>query len=123
MSAPRKRFEEHSPRWQREQRRAGIDPKRWNQWLKLRPATRKGTDIRKYAGHPPQSVRDQKLAGLRAAALANMSTKLTNPNMSLLRRNVGKMSAKQLRFAANASLKSLRTKAKQKTPGNLFYYH
>src|SRR5262249_34126314 len=112
MSAPRKRFEDHSIRWQREQRRAGIDPKRWNQWLKLRPATRKGTDIRKYAGHPPQTVRDQKLAGLRATAVTNMLAKLPpSRNEAHVRKNVLRMSPRQLRFASKASGRDLQKKA------------
>lgn len=112
MSAPRKRFEEHSARWQREQRAKGIDPKRWNRWLTLRPETRRGTDVRKYAGHPPQSVRDQKLAGLRAAAVANMLAKLpASHNEKHVRRNVLRMSPRQLRFASKASGADLQRKA------------
>jgi hypothetical protein len=49
MAALVKPFGEHSQRWQREQLRKGIDPKKWDRWRKLSPAARKATSPFEYA--------------------------------------------------------------------------
>jgi hypothetical protein len=36
-----KRFSDHSARWQREQLRTGVDPRRYDRWQSLAPSTRK----------------------------------------------------------------------------------
>lgn len=57
MAAMVKSFGDHSPRWQREQLRKGIDPKKWDRWRKLSPKTRKSTNPFDYA--KGQTVREQ----------------------------------------------------------------
>lgn len=57
MTALVKPFGEHSQRWQREQIRKGIDPKKWDRWRKLSPKTRKATNPADYA--KGATVRDQ----------------------------------------------------------------
>jgi len=47
--AQRKRFGEHSRRWQREALRKGIDPHKWDQWRKLSSRSRKATSPVEYA--------------------------------------------------------------------------
>lgn len=49
MAAMVKPFGEHSQRWQREQLRKGIDPKKWDRWRKLSPKARKATNPTEYA--------------------------------------------------------------------------
>lgn len=44
-----KPFGDHSQRWQREQIRKGIDPKKWDRWRKLSPKVRKATSPFEYA--------------------------------------------------------------------------
>lgn len=57
MAALVKPFSEHSRRWQREQLRKGIDPKKWDRWRKLSPKSRKATSPFEYA--KGTTVRDQ----------------------------------------------------------------
>jgi len=49
MARPSKRFGEHSERWQREQKAAGVEPSRWDKWLGLSPKSRAETDPAKYS--------------------------------------------------------------------------
>lgn len=57
MTALVKPFGDHSQRWQREQLRKGIDPKKWDRWRKLSPKSRKATNPYEYA--KGTTVRDQ----------------------------------------------------------------
>lgn len=66
MSSPGKRFTDHSSRWQREQLKSGVDPRRWDAWQNLAPSTRKGADRNDYArGIPaPKLVKEKRINDL-----------------------------------------------------------
>lgn len=49
MAAQVKKFAEHSARWQRDARRKGIDPKRWDKWRTLSPKSRRQTNPYTYS--------------------------------------------------------------------------
>jgi hypothetical protein len=49
MAAQVKRFKDHSPRWQRDALRKGIDPAKWDRWRKLSPKIRRATNPTDYA--------------------------------------------------------------------------
>lgn len=66
MTAQVKRFGEHSPRWQRDARRKGVDPQLWDRWRKLSPKVRKSTNPFEYA--QGSTVRKQLRAPLLEAA-------------------------------------------------------
>lgn len=70
MAAQVKRFRDHSPRWQREALKNGIDPSRWDRWRKLSPAVRKRTTPTDYA--TGKTVRQQ----LRAPLLSQATNKV-----------------------------------------------
>lgn len=57
MAAMVKPFGDHSQRWQREQLRKGIDPKKWDRWRQLSPKVRKATNPSEYA--KGSTVREQ----------------------------------------------------------------
>ncbi len=120
MSAPRKRFEEHSPRWQRNALKEGIEPRRWNAWFKLSPTTRKTTDAREYG--KGQSVADQKRAQAEAAAAARFQREFPNARMSTVKYNVRRMDNTQLRFMKTASKSAIQRRAAAGGTDNLFWY-
>jgi hypothetical protein len=66
MAAQVKRFKDHSPRWQREALRKGIDPALWDRWRKLSPKVRKATNPTDYS--TGKTVRTQLRAPLLTAA-------------------------------------------------------
>lgn len=70
MSAQVKRFKDHSPRWQREALRKGVDPALWDRWRKLSPKVRKATNPTDYS--TGKSVRNQLRAPLLNAATAKV---------------------------------------------------
>ncbi len=119
-----KRWDDHSVRWKKAQERKGLTPKRWDAWLKLSAATRRQTNIEKYA--LGVSVSDQKRQGLLDAALAN--TKKQHGSKAedwRIRRGLRKMSNDQLRWTAKASKTALVNRAKRRMgPGeiNLWWY-
>lgn len=57
MAAQVKRFRDHSPRWQREMLKKGVDPAKWDRWRTLSPKVRKATNPTDYASG--QAVRQQ----------------------------------------------------------------
>lgn len=67
MAAQVKRFRDHSPRWQREQLRKGVDPAKWDRWRKLSPKVRKATNPTDYS--TGKTVRTQLRAPLLNAAV------------------------------------------------------
>jgi hypothetical protein len=71
MAAQVKRFKDHSARWQREARKKGIDPAKWDRWRSLSPKVRKATNPAEYASG--QSVRTQLRAPLLNAAVARVA--------------------------------------------------
>lgn len=66
MAAQVKRFKDHSPRWQRDALRKGIDSVKWDRWRKLSPKVRKATNPVDYA--TGKTVRTQLRAPLLNAA-------------------------------------------------------
>lgn len=71
MAAQVKRFKDHSARWQREARKKGIDPAKWDRWRTLSPKVRKATNPAEYASG--QNVRTQLRAPLLNAAVARVA--------------------------------------------------
>jgi hypothetical protein len=71
MAAQVKRFRDHSARWQRDARKRGIDPAKWDRWRTLSPKVRKATNPVEYAtGH---TVRSQLRAPLLNAAVTRVA--------------------------------------------------
>ena len=70
MTAQVKPFGDHSQRWQKEQLRKGVDPKKWDRWRKLSPKSRKATNPTDYARGT--TVRDQIRKPLLDAATRRM---------------------------------------------------
>ncbi len=112
-----KSWADHSDRWKREALRDGLSPKRWDAWQRLSPSSRKATHPRQYA--QGVSVREQKLRTLRTAAAKNLVAK-TGAAEKRTARNIAKMTPAELRFAARATEKQLRRRAKT---NRLFWYH
>jgi hypothetical protein len=67
MAAQVKRFRDHSARWQRDARKRGIDPAKWDRWRTLSPKVRKATNPVEYA--TGNTVRSQLRAPLLNAAV------------------------------------------------------
>jgi len=72
MAAQVKRFRDHSARWQREARKKGIDPVKWDRWRALSPKVRKATNPVEYA--TGKTVRTQLRAPLLNAAVTRVAT-------------------------------------------------
>lgn len=113
MARRYKRFEEHSERWQKQARKEGVDPKRWNSWLKLSDNTRKATDPRKYgSGH---TVSAQRIERKRALVERKMNdARLGIGRKAVVRHNVGRMLEKDLDWTLSASGQSIRKRASLK---------
>jgi len=71
MAAQVKRFKDHSARWQREARKKGIDPAKWDRWRNLSPKVRKATNPVEYA--TGKGVRTQLRDPLLNAAVARVA--------------------------------------------------
>jgi hypothetical protein len=108
-----KRWEDHSPRWQREQSRKGLDKKRWNAWLKLSDKTRKSTTPDAYAAG--KSVADQRVEGKIQQVVNKMLTVQFDVRPSVIRHNVGRMSEVDLNWTLKASPKAIRQRAGDKS--------
>lgn len=123
----RKRFAEHSARWQREAKRDGISPKRWDAWLKLSDKSRRESDPRRYA--KGESVAAQRMDTKREqAATKILQAFAVDARVSTVRRGVQGMSNAELNAVLKRSgikLKDfVRTKARVSVPGKLnpFWY-
>jgi hypothetical protein len=71
MAAQVKRFGDHSKRWQREARKKGIDPKKWDRWRQLTPKSRKVTNPADYGSG--ETVRHQIRKALLDAAVSRVA--------------------------------------------------
>jgi len=71
MAAQVKRFKDHSARWQREARKKGIDPVKWDRWRNLSPKVRKATNPVEYA--TGKGVRTQLRDPLLNAAVSRLA--------------------------------------------------
>lgn len=118
MARHYKKWEEHSPRWQREQSRKGLDKKRWNAWLKLSDKTRKVTTPNAYAAG--KSVANQRLEGKIKRATEKMLTVQFEVRPAVVRRNVARMSEKDLDWTLKASAKAIRMRAGDKSVKNRY---
>ncbi len=117
MSAPRKRFEDHSARWQRQARKDGLDARRWNAWLKLSASTRKTTDPRQYAAGV--GVSQQRTERARAAVLARFQNIFPKGRTSTMRMSIAQMNQRQLRQALTDPPSRIQSRAKRKpAPGD-----
>jgi len=109
-----KKWEEHSPRWQREQTRKGLDKKRWNAWLKLSDKTRKVSDPVKYASG--SSITNQRRERKEQQAADKIrSVGGTNVRSSVVYRNVKRMTETDLNWTLKASHSQIVGRAGDKT--------
>ena len=125
MARHYKKWEDHTPRWQREQSRKGLSQKRWNAWLKLSEKTRKTTDPRQYASG--KGIADQRRERKIQQAVARIrSATPQSARTSVIQNNVRKMSDKDLEWTLKASPKSIRQRASNKHvqgyPTNPWWY-
>src|SRR5215471_10544752 len=110
MARHYKKWEDHSPRWQRENSRKGLDKSRWNAWLKLSESTRKQSNPSSYAAG--QSIagqlreRKEKEAAKRIQASASRKARL-----STIEHNVHRMSNADLDWTLKASPQAIRKRA------------
>lgn len=109
MARHYKKWEDHSPRWQREQSRKGLDKKRWNAWLKLSEKTRKASDPRDYAAG--KSISNQRRERKEREAIRKIKGISFTGRTSVIIRNVKKMSDSDLEWTLKASDKQLRMRA------------
>lgn len=120
MARHYKRFEQHSQRWQREARKEGLTPQRWNGWLRLSDKTRKETDPRKYAaGHGIAAQRVERKQQLAERAI--MRAAGNRGRKSSVHRNVGKMREGDLDWTIKTGPENIRKRASLKSvPGYAF---
>lgn len=105
-----KKWEDHSPRWQRDQSRKGLDKSRWNAWLKLSGSTRKQTDPRKYAAG--QSIAGQKRERKEQEVIRKIQSSASRTaRPSTIAHNVRKMSDTDLDWTLKASPQAIRKRA------------
>jgi hypothetical protein len=107
-----KKWEDHSPRWQREQTRKGLDKKRWNNWLKLSAKTQKQSDPIKYASG--KSISDQRRERKEREAVKRIKAVTFDSRTSVVVRNVSRMSDADLDWTLKASPKQIKAKAGDK---------
>lgn len=112
MSAPRKRWDEHSERWKRDKTRQGLSKRRWDAWFKLTPKSRKVADPYKYA--KGESVRTQRTSQLQEAAFKHMVTTFPQARHATVRLGVQEMTNEQLRWTIKARAAQLAGKARIK---------
>lgn len=122
-----RKFSQYTPRTQREYLRDGIDPKRFNRWLNLKPETKKLVDRKTYARgftavELVKEARRKKIAERVIKELRKTATKRT-VNTQRVRANVQNMTPAQLRIAMSASGNELRRRAgrKMSTKNNFWY--
>ena len=122
MSAPRKRWDEHSERWKRDALKSGLTPARWNAWFKLSPKSRKTTDPRKYA--KGESVAQQRRKAAEQAAYANILNRIPYARPGTVKLGIKAMTAAQLRRAATVDRTGIVIAAARKTGAarNPFWY-
>lgn len=107
-----KKWEEHSPRWQREQSRKGLDKKRWNAWLKLSDKTRRTSTPDSYAAG--KSIANQTRERKEQQAVQHLVANTEGARVSVIKRNVSRMSAKDLDWTLKATSTQIRNRAGSK---------
>lgn len=133
MASQVKPWDSHSDRWKRQKLREGLNPKKWDAWRKLAPASRRTTNPTAYA--KGSTVREQRREPLvRAAidrALAWATPSSSKPvNEALIRRNMNRASNKALKRYANMTDMQINTLDKRAQRGRKrggsaspFWYH
>lgn len=101
MARSYKRWEDHSPRWQREQSRNGLDKKRWNAWLKLSEKTRRTSDPVKYAAGT--SVASQSRERKEATVVARLMKMSHKARLATIKAQVQRMTSKDLDWTLKAT--------------------
>jgi hypothetical protein len=98
----RKKFSEHSARWQREAKRDGLSAAKWDKWSKLSAKSRKASDPREYAKGKPVVVqaRENKQSTV-YKMLVQVHGSTGRP--ATIRRGVSEMSSAQLNRVMNMS--------------------
>ena len=110
MARHYKKWEEHSPRWQRENSRKGLDKSRWNAWLKLSNTTRKQSSPSKYAagqsiaGQTRERKENEAVKRIQAAASRKARS-------STIAHNVHRMTNADLDWTLQASPQAIRKRA------------
>lgn len=111
MSAPRKRWDDHTPKWQRQAAREGMTRARWDAWFSLSPTTRKKTDPRQYA--KGITVASQRRTVQENAAADVMGGLRASASDRTIRLGVQSMTARQLRWTIKAQPHQIRKRAAQ----------
>lgn len=109
MSAPRKRWDDHSPKWQRQATREGLTRARWDAWFNLSPASRKVTNPREYA--KGITVTAQRRRAQEDAAADVMGQLRASASDTTIRKGVAIMTARQLRWTIKAKPHQIRKRA------------
>jgi hypothetical protein len=108
-----KKWEDHSPRWQREQSRKGLDKKRWNAWLKLSDKTRRTSTPASYAAG--KSIANQTRERKEQQAIRRIVAVTTTVRVSVVKRNVSRMSNADLDWTLKATEAQIRSRASNKS--------
>jgi hypothetical protein len=124
MSSPRKKWDEHSTRWKREQTQKGLSKSKWDSWFRLSEKSKKVADPYKYAAG--MSVAEQRITKAKSAALANMLKHFPQARMGTVQLGIEEMTSEQLRWTAKATAAQIRRRAGAKVqPGtrNPWWYN
>jgi hypothetical protein len=111
MTAARKRWDDHSPRWKRDASKQGLTRARWDAWFNLSPAVRKATDIRRYAAG--ETVAAQRRRAVEDAVTDKMAELSAEASAKTIRLGVKEMTARQLRWTLKADPRLIRKRAVQ----------
>lgn len=115
MSAPRKKWDDHSDRWKRDQAKKGLSKSKWDAWFKLSAKSRQIADPYKYAAG--MSVAEQRVTKAKANALANMRKHFPQGRVGTMTLGINEMTSEQLRWTAKATGAAIRKRAAVK-PGS-----
>ena len=129
MARPTKRFGEHSERWQREQKAAGVESSRWDRWLGLSPKSRAETDPAKYSqGWSVQALTRSANQDKAAQHIHSWAQQSSGKRVDSLRiqKNVRNLTARELKRIPTMTPTQMRRSARNahragKT-GSPFYY-
>lgn len=109
MQRFRKRWEDHSPRWQREHAKAGETKSRWNRFLKLSPKSQAVADPRKYA--QGVSVGEQRAQGYYDRAFDVMHVEMMGRKKTVVA-SLAMMTPEQIRWTAKATAAQISARAR-----------
>jgi hypothetical protein len=109
MSAPQKRWDDHSPRWKREAVKQGLSKQKWDSWLKLSEKSKKIAAPREYAAG--KSVAEQRRAKIETDVVEHMQATVGG-RIGTVRAGAAIMTSEQLRWTLKASAKQIRHRAR-----------